>query len=443
MKFSSLKTKVLLWFGGMSFITLLLFSISFHYFLNQRIDDNLKIKLQSIAQYVAVQIVPKLDSTKLISDKTLSTAGVAVVKNDIILSQNSNYDLKNLEYYLNQKKAFFINENNKDDEHIDALYIDNYKDYVIVVYKKNIDNEIEEFQDVLLVLVPILLFILILLASQMVSKILVPIKNLTRTANNISVSDFSKEISLPNEDDEIKELVISFNKMIERLREGVENLDRFNSDVSHELKTPLTVIKGEIEITLRKIREPQEYQRSMRTILEQTESIQNIVEQLLLLTKHSKDNIRQSFESCSLDSILLTCVERFDLQLKDKRLKLKIQKIEPISMHANTSLISSIFSNLIDNAIKYTPDEKNITISLFQDNVIHFVIQDEGVGIKKDELAKITDRFYRADKSRNKKIKGFGLGLSIVKKGVTLHNGTLKIDSIPNQGTIVDIIFAS
>jgi signal transduction histidine kinase len=433
----------LLWFGGMSFITLLLFSLSFHFFLNRSINDNLKISLQSIAKYIAVQIVPTINIETVISDKTLSTVGIAVVKDGVVIAKNSNYDLKNLKYYFNQKKSFFVIQDKSSDEYIDALYIDKNKDISIIIYKKNVANKIEEFQDILLFLVPILLLILVLLARKMINKILTPIDKLTKTANTISVSDFSKEIPLPHEDDEIKALVISFNKMIERLREGVDNLDRFNSDVSHELRTPLTVIKGEIEITLRRAREPQEYQSSMKTILEQTESIQNIVEQLLLLTKYSKESIKKSFELCSLDSILLTCIERFDLQLKEKRINLILENIEAISMQANASLMHSIFSNLIDNAIKYTSDEKNITLSLYKDSNIHFIIQDEGVGIQKDELLKITDRFYRADESRNKKIKGFGLGLSIVKKSVELHNGLLRIDSNLNQGTVVHILFMS
>jgi len=104
-------------------------------------------------------------------------------------------------------------------------------------------------------------------------------------------------------------------------------------------------------------------------------------------------------------------------------------------------LIFSIFSNIIDNAIKYTPNNKNIFVSLYKNEKIHFIIKDEGIGIPKNELSKITDRFYRIDKSRNKKIKGFGLGLCIVKNSVELHNAELKITSIEKSGTQVEVIF--
>ena len=428
MKYHSLKSRVLFWFGSVSFIILLLFSIAFNYFLNNSINANIQNRLQNIAEQIP-------------STKNFKNVGAAIVKNYKIINKNKAFTLKNISYYLKQKKNFFIIAHNQDDDFIDALYIDKRKNMTVLIFQKNIDNKIENFQDVLLFLIPLLLITLIFLASKLIDKILIPIRNLTKATRNISITKFLKDIPLPQKEDEIKGLVISFNSMIERLKDGVEKLDRFNNDVSHELKTPLTIIKGEVEITLRKIREPQEYQKSMQTILSQSEQIESIINQLLLLTKYSKENIQDSFELCNLDSILLDVISTYEIQLKEKDLNLKIEKLEHISLHANPILLQSIFSNLIDNAIKYTPHSKNITIFLYKKNKIHFIIQDEGIGIEKEQLPKITDRFYRIDESRNKKIKGFGLGLSIVKNSVALHNGTLKIMSTINQGTLVDVSF--
>jgi len=425
-----LKNRVLFSFGAISSILLIIFSLSFNYFLNKSINNNIKTKLKYIA-----------NDTISTNINIHNNIGIAIYKNKKIINQNSKFDLKDTAHYLNSSQKFFIIQHIEDDDYIDALYIKDKQNYKILVFKKNIDNKIENFQDILLFLVPILLLVLLFLASRMIDKVLLPIQELTKATQNISISDFSKNIPLPKENDEIKELVISFNQMIDRLREGVDRLDRFNSDVSHELKTPLTVIKGEIEITLRRAREPQVYQESMRTILNQSQQIQNIVEQLLILTKYSKDTIKESFQICSLDSILLTVIDKFEGQLKEKNLSLIIEKIESISINANSLLINSIFSNLLDNAIKYTPTHKNITISLYRDKSIYFTIKDEGVGISPEQLSKVTDRFYRVDVSRNKEIKGFGLGLSIVKNGVELHGGELIISSIKNEGLMVQVEF--
>ena len=343
---------------------------------------------------------------------------------------------------MHQKQNFFIIPHKKDDDYIDALYIAQQGKNKILVYRKNIDNKIENFQDTLLWLIPILLLVFIFLASKLIDKILLPINKLRNATKNITITKFTQEINLPKEDDEIRDLVLSFNAMIKRIKDGVERLDRFNSDVSHELKTPLTVIQGEIEIVLRKLREPKEYEKSLQTIQKQSKQIDLIVKQLLLLTKYSKENIQDTFEECSLDSILMNTIDKFQLKLKEKNIKLHIDKLEPINMNANCTLIDSIFVNLIDNAIKYTSQNKNITISLYQDDKIHFVIVDEGIGIKNEHLSKITQRFYRVDSARNKKTEGFGLGLSIVQNSIWLHDGNLEIISEKDIGTTFKVDFS-
>jgi signal transduction histidine kinase len=227
--------------------------------------------------------------------------------------------------------------------------------------------------------------------------------------------------------------------MIDRLRDGVEKIERFNSDVSHELKTPLTVINGQIELALNKERDIEYYKKSIKNIQYESNKIQNIVEELLLLSKYSKENLKKDFLMCDFNALLLETLEKYTSKAKDKNIEIEIEGFDKVVSKANPMLISTIFSNLIGNAIKYTPKNKNIYISLYKDEKIHFIVKDEGIGIPKDKLPFITDRFYRVDESRNKKIKGFGLGLSIVKNSVELHGGILHVDSIQEVGTSVHV----
>ena len=178
----------------------------------------------------------------------------------------------------------------------------------------------------------------------------------------------------------------------------------------------------------------------MQVILEQSEQMEQMVTQLLLLTQYTKENIHLSFEPCSLDALLIASIDKFEVALKEKDLKLHIDTIEPITIEANPILIESIFANLIDNAIKYTPNHRSIYISLYKKEKVHFTIKDEGVGIDAEYLPKVTDRFYRIDASRNKEIKGFGLGLSIVNNAVMLHGGELKIASTKEMGSRFEVI---
>lgn len=441
MKYKSLKTRVLVWFGSVISVLLLLFGFSFSYFFNENTKLTIETSLHHQAIYIYENILPDLRSGGSISHGKNYTAEVAIVKNDIIIKKTDKFVLNKPLNYLHKEDNFFIIG---DEEDINALYVLRFRkpfNGAIIINEKEVDDKAEDVIDTLLVLNPILLFLLMIIGSKLIDKILLPIKNITQKTKEISITDFSNTITEPVYEDEIKDLVTSFNKMIIRLKNGVNRLDRFNSDVSHELKTPLTVIKGEIEIALIKVRDIGYYENSMQIILYEANQIQKIVEDLLILTKYSKDNISQYFQSCELDVILLETIERYSSQMRYKNINLHVQIFESIVMNANPSLVSAIYSNLIDNSIKYSQNDTNIYISLYQDVNIHFSIQDEGIGIPKDHVKKVTDRFYRVDESRNKKIKGFGLGLSIVDNSVFLHDGTLEIDSLEGSGTTVHIIF--
>lgn len=143
-----------------------------------------------------------------------------------------------------------------------------------------------------------------------------------------------------------------------------------------------------------------------------------------------------------MDLLLLQIIENFSAKLDEKKIKLNVLKLDNIELYTNETLIRSIFANLLDNAIKYSLDGSNITIALFRKNrKTTFVIKDKGSGIPAEKLDKITDRFYRVDESRNKTIKGFGLGLSIVKNSIELLNGKLCIESELAKGTRVEVVF--
>jgi signal transduction histidine kinase len=436
LKFENLKTSVLIWFGGVITVLLLVFSISFYYFFNKSIKLSLETKLQKEAFYIHDTILPKLKKSQIIKNGKFSSIEIAIIKNKKIINQTKNFKLN--QFFKRSDKFFTVDYG----ENIKAYYRYNFKNPFngsLFIIKKNIDDKAENIVDTLLYLDPILLLILLFLGNKLINKILIPIRNVTNIANNITITNFSRTIPMPKNGKEIKDLVDSFNKMIKRLKNGVESIDRFNSDVSHELKTPLTVIQGEIDVTLKKPREPEYYEKSLDTISYETKQIKKIVDDLLLLSKFSKENAKDTFESCSIDQILLLTIEEFSKIAKVKNIKLQIDKIEPILSKVNPFLIERIFSNLIDNAIKYTPNYKNIYISLYQDEKIHFIVKDEGIGIPKDKLSFITDRFYRVDESRNKKIKGFGLGLSIVKNSVELHGGVLHVSSKIDEETIMEV----
>jgi signal transduction histidine kinase len=433
-----LKVRVLLWFGTVVASILIIFGLSFGYFLNQSIDANIKTKLHNNA----VSVWHDFTVGNTLNINLPKNTEAAILNKENIIYHSKGLSLKQIHSFLKNKKDFYLFENKENDETVDAVYLWRMEETTVLLYKKEIDNKIENFEDTLLVLDPVLFLLLMLAASRLVDKILLPIKSMTKTAQNISVNHFNSTIEIPKNNDEIKGLVLEFNTMIERLKKGVDNLDRFNADVSHELKTPLTVIKGEVEVALRKPRSPEEYAKILKTISYEADQIEQITQSLLMLTRYSSDNIKETFELCHLDAIILNVIQKQERTIKNKQLSLNIQRLEHITTHSSPLLLHAIFANLIDNAVKYTPEGRIITLSLYRDNGIHFIIEDEGVGMTKEELSKSTERFYRVDNARSKTIKGFGLGLSLVKHSVSLLDGEMKISSALGKGTVAHVSFS-
>ena len=428
----SLKTKLLLWFGGVTAVILLLFSFFFYYYLNTSINENIETRLE--------QKAIDIEESSLTKHYPKEVNFAIYDINVTLINKSTSFDLKGIKSYLNQEKNFFILANQDFDENINVLYIYKTNKHIIAIYQKEIDNKIEDLVSSLLILNPILLLAFIYLASKIIDKILDPVKNVIAVSKNISIDDFATTIELPKEHDEIRELVDSFNGMRLRLKTGVESIERFNSDVSHELKTPLTVILGEVEVTLRRIRSSQEYIESMQVIYNEAKQMQKIVQSMLLLTKFTRLNVQETYEECNLSRILADSIEKFTCKADSKKIRFHPEIRDKIVLNANPVLIGLVFSNLIDNAIKYSDEGKNIFITLYQDSKIHFLIRDEGIGISEQHLDKISNRFYRVDESRSKKVEGFGLGLFIVKHILDLHEGTMHIISKPGKGTSIEIL---
>lgn len=437
---SSLKTQALFWFASIIFVIITIYSFSFLYLLRNDFEDTIKSDLHDKAQEYIHDY--KMNKDFLNVRKLPSNIDVKIYKNSLLVEQNNHFSMKSFVLDLSVHKPFGIYEN-KDDLTVDVAYLLKDQNYTIVVYKQNIYNHIENIEDILSFLNLFLFFGLFFIASRVINRVLHPIKQLSKNIRNITIDNFSKTLNEDNINDEMKELVTSVNEMINRLQKSINFIQRFNSDVSHELKMPVAVIKGEVELTLEQPRKRKEYVKSMQTIQYEIEQLQKIIENLLFLTKFSKKNISKSFVNCALDTILLDTINQYMLQAKEKNINIILKKIDSITLYSNQYLIHSIFSNLIDNALKYTPNDKYIYITLHQEKQAVFIIEDEGIGIAQDKLLQVTETFYRVDDSRNKKVKGFGLGLSIVKKYIELLDAGIEIQSTVDRGTSVKIMFSS
>jgi len=271
-----------------------------------------------------------------------------------------------------------------------------------------------------------------------------PVDRITRAAEQIGAGDLSERVPTPPQMDEIGRLATTFNHMIARLEAAFERQKQFTSDVSHELRTPLAVMRGDIEIALRRTRSAEEYQQVLASSLEEIIRLSRLVEELLTLARADAGRTQIKCEPISLDKLCAQMVD-YILPLATQRDQILTYEgpDKDVVINGDLNRLKQLLLNLLDNAIKYT--EKNGRVTLYltstsSDAIIE--VRDTGRGIPKEDLPHIFDRFFRRSKSAtDRSATGFGLGLSIVKWIVDAHGGTIKAESEPGKGTTFRLKF--
>ena len=225
-------------------------------------------------------------------------------------------------------------------------------------------------------------------------------------------------------------------RTLKPIEKALDDQKRFVADASHELKTPLTALITSLEVTLdNKKLDVRKARVAIANSLEEALGLKHLTNDLLLLAKN-QENGNSSYEQVDIKGLLDKVTRRFAPIAKKKRVDFKT-KSENTVIEANKDSIEKLLSILIDNAIKYSKEKGKVSVKITQlKNSIKIVVKDTGVGIDTDDLTHIWDRFYRAEKSRSKKIaEGYGLGLSIAKKIVDQHAGSIKVESKVNKGS--------
>ncbi len=262
-----------------------------------------------------------------------------------------------------------------------------------------------------------------------------PLESITETVDQINrADDLSRRIPYQDEtDDEIGEMVVSFNQTLERLESLFTSQQRFLADVSHELRTPLTVIKGNVDL-IRRMKEADE--ESLSSIDQEAGRLTRLVGGLLMLAQAESGKLALNFAPVELD-LLLTEVFTEMRVLASSKVKVHLNDIDQVMVNGDRDRLKQVFLNLISNAIQYTPSGGEIFLSIRKlGDQARVIVRDTGPGIPAEDLPHIFDRFYRAEKSRTRsKVSGFGLGLSIAHWIVEHHGGQIKVESKEGKGT--------
>lgn len=308
--------------------------------------------------------------------------------------------------------------------------------YVVVAMSLNDLEIILILKKILLISYPLILIVLFLIARFFAGRSIKPVTNIIKTSSLITKDNLNSRIDLPHNKDELFVLSKTINDLLDRIEEAIEREKQFTSDASHELRTPLAIIKGTLEVLVRKPREKQEYEEKINFCVNEVDRLNNLVDELLLLARFENQKQNNKIENVYLNAIILDSLSRYSEKIKVNNLTITSHFNQEYYIQSDYYLISIIVGNLISNAIKYSNQNGKVEINLEKkDSKTILTISNTGHGIHEKDLDKIFNSFYRADNSNNPEIKGTGLGLSIVKRLCDLLSISIEISSTETKGT--------
>jgi signal transduction histidine kinase len=267
---------------------------------------------------------------------------------------------------------------------------------------------------------------------------------MTQEVANLGFDDaLDRRIKLPAADDDLRVLARTFNEMLSRIDEGVSKLRRFSGDVSHELRTPLAVLRGEAELALRRTRTPEEYQKALMVVVQESSQMSNIVEDLLLLAKAQGRAIAIDWQYVTVldfvDEVVKMVKPTFDQ--REVNLNIRLNAHEDVKIRVGGIYLALAIKNLLLNACKYSSPKGEVIFSVeCANNKVKVSIRDFGEGIPEEALPFIFDMFFRVDSARNRNNGGVGIGLSLAKALAKLHNGNIEVESQPGQGATFSLV---
>ncbi len=286
----------------------------------------------------------------------------------------------------------------------------------------------------IVVSIPVVLVLASFAGGVLALRILQPVEEITNTARNISEQDLSARVQSQHYYKEMNKLTDAFNDMIARLEKSFKHIGEFSSHVAHELKTPLTIIKGEIEVSLMEERREEEYRRVMNIALEEVDRMLRTIDDLLLLARLDYQPGSFHFGEFDFVGFMREVYSQSKVLARKRKIQVKAQwPAERLLVKGDQLHLRRLFFNLIDNAIKFTPSGGEIEIQVTGDKgAVRCAVRDTGVGIAAENLEKIFERFFYANSFPGGSM---GLGLSMAKAIAKIHQGDIKVESALNRGS--------
>ncbi|HEX5426381.1 MAG TPA: heavy metal sensor histidine kinase [Candidatus Acidoferrales bacterium] len=300
---------------------------------------------------------------------------------------------------------------------------------------------LDRFRDLLYALAPVFLVFAALGGYWLSRRALAPVDQITRAARTIGAQDLSQRLVAPRASDELQRLASTLNEMLARIETAFQRVRQFTADASHELRTPVSVMRTNAEIVLRKPRSEAEYREALSRILDESEKVSRMIEQLLLLARAdsaaellpmTRNDLATAFDVACREARVLAEAKNVNFQASVPPNALWVQ--------GDSASLERLFMILLDNAVKYTAPGGHIDVHLGSDDGFAVAdIRDTGTGIAPEDISHVFDRFYRADRARSRESGGTGLGLAIGRWIAEAHRGEIRVESAVGKGSTFQV----
>ncbi len=365
-----------------------------------------------------------------------------------LLEKSPNLKKISLDFFSKMDNNTLFNNRLSDNTIIRQTQVPIYQNKKIVGYLivamslENASMVLNNLTRVMIITFPLILFFLFLIARFIAGRSIKPINSIIETSNNITKDNLKSRIPLPENRDELYVLSQTINDLLDRIESAIEREKQFTSDASHELRTPLAVIKGTLEVLIRKPREQSEYEEKINFCVSEVNRLNYLVDQLLLLARFENQGTEIKKEKISLNALVLETISRYNKEIVEKELQIITAFEKEYFVETDAYLCSIIINNLVSNAIKYSELKSIFSIKITKlGSQISCSFIDSGIGISTEDMEKIFIPFYRSNSDEHPDIKGTGLGLSIVKRLCILLKIDICVYGKPQKGATFVLTF--